>query len=170
MSRGGPCAVSTDCIVFLTEVNITSSFLRCSSAFLWNGAVGPHTKAKKSHLSCSEPVLQSRPVSFFLLFALFPASLLTKKGKQSDRTHVCGNFHDYACKNVPLWLDFKQTQRAKFRLVYQWGCQRGFCGWLLHWDKNQTWERLKKLLALCLWHRNNPHTGPNLPWCHSPCF
>ncbi len=96
------------------------------------------------------------PVSFFLLFALFPASLLTKKGKQSDRTHVCGNFHDYACKNVPLWLDFKQMQRAKFGLVYQWGCQRGFCGCLLRGDKNLTWERLKKLLALCLWHRNNP--------------
>ncbi len=168
MSRGGAGAVRTDWIVFLTEVNITSSFFTVLFCLLWNGTVGLHTKARKSHLSCSEPLFQSRPVSFFLLFTLFPASLLTKKGKQSDRTHVCGNFHDYACKNVPLWLDFKQMQRAKSGLVYQWSCQKGFCGRL--WDKNLTWEHLKKLLPLCLWHRNNPHTGPNLPWCHSPCF
>lgn len=51
---------------------------------LWNGAVGPHTKARKSRLSRSNPPFQSRPVSFFLLFTLFPASLFTKK--ESNQT------------------------------------------------------------------------------------
>lgn len=166
MLRGGTCAVSTDCIVFLTEVNITSRFLRCSSAF-YEMAQWDLTQKQERAVSRTPSLRFSLALSSLRPLSRLP---LHKKGKQSDRTHVCGNFHDYARKNVPLWLDFKQMLCAKFWLVYQWGCQRGFCGWLLRWDKNLTWESLKKLLALCLWHRNNPHTGPNLPWCHSPCF
>lgn len=83
MSRGGVCPVSTDCIVFLTEVNIISSFLRCSSAFYETALWDPTLKQERA-VSLAPSLFQSHPVSFLLLFALFPASLLTKK--ESNQT------------------------------------------------------------------------------------
>ncbi len=84
MSRGGTCAVSTDYIVFLTEVNITSSFFTVLFCLLWNGAVGPHTKARKSRLSCSEPLFQSRPSPSFFSSPSFPP--LSSQKKESNQT------------------------------------------------------------------------------------
>ncbi len=84
MSRGEACAVRTDWIVFLTEVNITSTFLRCSSAFYETAQWDSTQKQERAISRAPSLCFSLAPSPSFFPSPSFPP--LTSQKKESNQT------------------------------------------------------------------------------------